>query len=319
MQKGLIREISYDIGPSEGDKDDIFVACASFEDRTTAVVDRFSKGYKITNSFVCKYDERNMTNLRDVNFEKLVTKLGEHSENTFSIICNHHDPLDGVFKFKDICRNKSITIERKNVSIDITTFTKQYILVILKFIESQKPSSIRVFYTEPEDYGVKWAKPLSSGLIDIVSVPSYGGHYYTEKENLLILQLGYEGDRAYGLWERCAPHKTIVLIGRPSFRRSWEGRVQKFNKKLLSKLDSDSIHYIPTLDPFEVGKNLNTIIEGHLGKFNISISPLGPKPQVLGCYLSIKNYPDVQIIYAIPKFHEEEYFSKKVGKVWEYR
>lgn len=159
---------------------------------------------------------------------------------------------------------------------------------------------------------------MSSGTIDIVSVPSFGGHYYTEKENLLVLQLGYEGDRAYGLWEKCAPHKTIVLIGKPSFRKSWEGRVENINGKLLCKLPKDSIQYIPTLDPFEVSKNLDVIIEESSQKYNISISPLGPKPQVLGCYLCVRKYPDVQVIYAIPKYHDEKYFSKKVGKIWEY-
>lgn len=320
MLKGIIKKVSNNnIEPIEGDKDDIFIACVSFEDRTTAIADRFSKKYKIANSFVFKYDEKNMTNLRDVNFEKLKSKIEQHSEKIFPIICNHHDPLDGVFKFRDLLKNNMPVLENKNITIDITTFTKQYILVLLRFIENQKPKSVRVFYAEPEDYAVKWGKPLSSGLIDVVSVPSYGGHYYTEKENLLILQLGYEGDRAYGLWEKCAPHKTIVLIGKPSFKESWEGRVEEFNEKLLSKLPENSKQYIPTLNPFEVSRNLDGLIKKYLGKFNISISPLGPKPQVLGCYLSMRKHREVQIIYAIPKSHEEEYFSKRVGKVWEYR
>jgi hypothetical protein len=319
MLKEILKEISNTIEPIEGDKDDIFITCASFEDRTTAIADRFSKNYKVVNSFVFKYDEKNMTNLRDVNFGKLKSKIEQHSENIFPIICNHHDPLDGVFKIKELLKNNLLTLEDKTVTVDITTFTKQYILVLFKFIESQKTKSVRLFYAEPQDYSVKWKKPLSSGLIDIVSVPSYGGHYYAEKENLLILQLGYEGDRAYGLWEKCAPHKTIVLIGKPSFKETWEGRVEKFNARLLSKLSKDFRYYIATLDPFEVSKNLDNLIKEYSPKFNISISPLGPKPQVLGCYLSVRKYPDVQIIYAIPKSHEEEYFSKKVGKVWEYR
>lgn len=89
-------------------------------------------------------------------------------------------------------------------------------------------------------------------------------------------------------------------------------------KRLISKLPENSVKYIPTLDPFEVGKNLDNLIEQYSQKFNIVISPLGPKPQVIGCYLSVRKHSDVQIIYAIPKFHDEEYFSKRVGKVWEY-
>lgn len=318
MLKGVIKEISNNIRRVEEDKDEVFIMCASFEDRTTAVASKFSEEYKISNSFVFKYDEKNRTNLREQNFEILKNILLKHSEKLYPLICDHYDPLDGIYKFQDLCKSRGIVLESKNITIDVTTFTKQYLLVLLKFIEKQKPKSTRLFYTEPEDYAVKWNKPLSYGLIDIVSVPSYGGHFYVEKENLLILTLGYEGDRAYGIWERVAPHKTIILIGKPSFRDSWEGRVEEFNKRLISKLPEGSINYIPTLDPFEVSKNLDDLIKRYSEKFNISVSPLGPKPQVVGCYLSVRKYPDVQIIYAVPKFHEEEYFSKRVGKIWEY-
>lgn len=319
MLRGIISEVSDNIDLVDGNIDDIFMGCASFEDRTTAVVNRLSPKYKISNSFIFKYSETNRTAIRDQNFESLKNILIRHSENVFPIICDHHSPLDGIFKIRDLSSNRGITLQDRNITIDITTFTKQYLLVLLKFLEQQKPRSIRLFYTEPEDYAVKWNKPLSYGLIDIVSIPSYGGHFYLEKETLLILMLGYEGDRAYGLWERFTPHKTIILIGRPSFRNAWEGRVEEFNKKLISNLPKDSIIYIPTLDPFKVSSKLDYLIESHVEAFNISISSLGPKPQVVGCYLSARKYPDVQIAYAIPKLHEEEYFSKRTGKIWEYR
>lgn len=319
MLKGLMKEVANNIEPINNGKDDVFIVCSSFEERTTAIVERLDERYEMLNSFVFKYDEKNRTNLRDLNYEKIINKLREHSKSIFSIICSHHDPLDGIFKFKNLCKNRSIELQNKNITIDITTFTKQYLLVLLKFIENEKPKSIRLFYTEPEDYAVKWGRPLSSGLIDIISVPTYGGHFYIHKENLLILLLGYEGDRAYAVWERLAPHKTIVLIGKPSFNNSWEGRVEQFNEKLISKLPKEAINYISALNPFEVSKNMDELIDQYSQKFNIVISPLGPKPQAIGCYLSVKKYPDVQIIYSLPKFYEEEYFSKKVGKVWECR
>jgi len=318
MLRGEIKKVTKEIQANPSGGDDIFIVCASFEDRTIAVTERMAENIRVENTIIFKYDEKNRTSYRDINFEKLKNKLLNRSKIIYPIICNHHDPLDGIMKFKDLTEQKKINLENKNVFIDMTTFTKQYILVLFKFIESKKPHSVRIFYAEPQNYAIRWDKPLSSGIIDIISVPAFGGHYYVEKENLLILQLGYEGDRAYGLWEKCAPHKTIILIGKPSYKKTWEGKVEKMNYKLLSKLSKDSIQYISSLDPFKVSSNLDCIIEKYSPKFNIAISPLGPKPQVLGCYLSIKKYPDVQIIYAIPKSHEEIYFSKKIGRIWEY-
>jgi len=319
MLVGVINEISQEIGLLDPNSDEIFIACASFEDRTTAVANKLSTEYLVTNSFVCKYDEKNKGPLRDQNFERLRNLLLRHSNNVLPIICDHHDPLDGIHKFRKICDSKDIPLEGKNISVDITTFTKQYLLVLLKYLGRQKPKSVRLFYTEPEEYAVRWNKPLSYGLIDVVSVPTYGGHSYIDKESLLVLMLGYEGDRAYAIWERLSPHKTIAMIGKPSFRDLWEGRVEKFNHKLLSKLPKDSIQYTHTLDPFQVSRDLDKLIRQHSVKFNIVMSPLGPKPQVIGCYLALKTHPEVQVIYAIPKFHEEEYFSKKAGNIWEYR
>lgn len=319
MLSGLVKEVSGRIKHVADSEDVIFLACASFEARTTAVVDKLEQGYRIGNSFVFKYCEKDRTNLRDSNFVGLTSRLRGFGEKVFPIICDHHDPLDGISKFKKLCENRSIELRSKDITIDMTTFTKQYLLVLLKFIGKQEPASVRLFYAEPEDYGVKWEEPLSYGLIDIVSVPTFGGHFYTEKESLLILLLGYEADRAYAVWERLSPHKTVILIGRPSFRETWEGRVEKINNKLISKLPRNCVHYIPTLDPFEVRRNLDSLIEQYSEKFNVAISPLGPKPQVVGCYLSASRHRDVQIVYAIPKFHNEHYFSKKVGKVWEYR
>jgi len=319
MLQGSIKEISGNINAITGYKDDVFIVCSSFEERTTAVAERMGEKYRVENSFVFKYDEKNRTNLRELNFNKLVNILTQHTDKILPIICDHHDPLDGILKFTKLCNEQSIELKNKNITVDITTFTKQYLLVLLKYLEKQNPRTVRLFYTEPGDYSVKWDKPLSYGIVDIVSVPTYGGRFYLEKENLLILLLGYEGDRAYSIWERFAPHKTIVTIGKPSYKESWEGRVEKFNRRLLSKLPEDCVIYIPTLDPFSMSRKLQKLIEKYSPKFNIAISPLGPKPQVIGCYLAVRNYPDIQIIYGIPKFHEEEYFSKKVGKIWEYR
>ena len=319
MLRGTISQVSSNIHIVDENTDEVFIGCASFEDRTTAVINKLSAEYRVSSSFILKYDEKDRTTLRDQNFEKLRTALIQRSENAFPIICDHHDPLDGISKIRDLFENRKIVLHDKNITVDITTFTKQFLLVLLKFLEKQKPKSIRLFYTEPEDYAVKWDKPLSYGLIDIVSVPSYGGHFYVEKESLLILMLGYEGDRAYGIWERFAPHHTIILIGRPSFKNAWEGRVEEFNRKLVSKLPEKSKKYIPTLDPFEVNRQLDSLIKRFSKSYNISISPLGPKPQVVGCYLSARKNSDIQIIYAIPKLYEEEYFSKRTGKIWEYR
>jgi hypothetical protein len=319
MLTGISREVQETVKPVDNVQDDIFISCASFEKRCRGVVEKFDIKYRALDSFVFRYDAESMTNLRDINFGKMVDIVQRHSGKTSPVICNHHDPLDGVFKFQELLKNSQTELSGKIVTLDVTTFTKQYILVLLKFLENQRPRLVRIFYTEPLDYAAKWKKPLSYGLIEVVSVPSYGGHTYIEKENMLVLLLGYEGDRAYSIWEKLSPHQTIILIGKPSYRDSWEGRVESFNRKLIDKLPKEAVKYVSTLDPFSVCQNLDSLFNEYQSDFNIALSPLGPKPQVIGSYLSLRNHSDVQVLYAIPKYYEEKYFSKEIGRIWEYR
>ena len=315
---GIMKEVRGNILPIGKMKDDVFFVCSSFEERTANVSSMLGTNYRTKRSFIFRYDEQTLTDLRDTNLETLKQILTKHSDITTQVDCDRYNPVEGIYKLQDHCKEHSIQLREANITIDMTTFTKQCLLILLNFIEKQKPKSVRLFYTEPEDYAPRWGKPLTYGLIDITSVPSYGGHHYQEKETFLILFVGYEGNRAYTIWEKLTPHKTLVLIGKPSFKDPWEGRVEELNKKLLSKLSPDSIANVATLNPFEVAKTLSSVIKEYSTGFNIIISPLGPKPQVLGCYLAARKYPDVQIVYAIPKRYEEEYFSRRVGKVWEY-
>ncbi len=319
LLKGIVGEVKNKIQPFEVASDEIFISCASFEARCLAVLQRLDQDYRSRTSFVFKYEGENKTNKRDVNFSRLFKSMEKMSENAIPVICSHYDPLDGIGKFQDLCEKIGLSLSGKSITIDISTFTKQYLLVLLKYIERRNPGPVRLYYTEPAEYAVKWKKPLSYGLVDIVSVPSYGGHTYLEKESLLVLLLGYEGDRAYSIWEKLSPHKTIIMIGKPSYKESWEGRVEEFNRKLISKLPRDAVAYCSSLNPFDVRDGLNKIFAEHREKYNIALSPLGPKPQVVGCYLALSKNDYVQVLYAIPKNYDEKYFSKDSGRIWEYR
>jgi len=298
-------------------QDNIFIVCASFEERTKAIVEKLTTEIKLDAAFIFKFNEKNLTNLREKNFIRQKEILAKHAKYVCPILCDHHNPTDGIKNFRKILADLKIGLNNKKVILDISTFTKQYLFLILKFLDSFKLSQLRIFYTEPFKYAIK-DQPLSFGYIDTVSVPSFGGHIDILKPNLLIVFLGYEGERALALWERFAPHKTIVLIGRPKSEKKWDGRVEKFNKKLINKISSKEKRYISSDNPFKIKQTINKLINRNSSKFNISISVLGPKPQAVGCFLAVKNNPNVQLLYSIPKYHNEIYFSESISTIWEY-
>jgi hypothetical protein len=208
-------------------------------------------------------------------------------------------------------------LENKKISIDITTFTKQYLFLMLTYLYKQKISELRIFYTEPAEYAVG-NQPLSHGYIGTVSIPTFGGHFSVWKENLLILSLGFEGDRAFGIWERFSPHKTILLIGQDKNNNEWNNRVKELNTKLINKVTPDSIKFISSNNPFDFERSLIKILSKNIDAYNIAISTLGPNLQVLGIYLSQIKFPDVQVLYSIPKYHDEYFYSKSISTIWEF-
>jgi hypothetical protein len=314
MFSRIVKEIKSDI---ESIGEEIFIVCASFEDRTLAASQKLASNYKIDISFVFKFSEENKTNQREVNFQKLSNLLSAKSNKVIPIICDHHDPVDGVQSIRNVASQIGIEFHDKIVALDISTFTRQYLFLLLKFLEQERIKAIRIFYSEPKQRAIN-NKPLSFGYIDTVSVPTFGGHFSINKENLLIIFLGLEGARAFSLWEKFSPHKTLLLIGRKMDDPIEHSRVKTFNQKLLDKVNSNCVKYISAKNPFETEILLNKLIEKYISKFNISVSSLGSKPQSVGCYLSLKNYPDVQLLYVIPKGHDEKYYSKDVARIWEF-
>jgi len=294
---------------------DVFIICSSFEERSKALIDLFDKDILFENSIIVNYDESTKTNLRDYNYIYIKKQLNKISNKVHTILCDRHDPLDFLSKLKYIVDKKLINV-KGNLLLDITTFTKQYTLILLKYVDNLTFKSIKICYTEPLYYSKN--TPLSYGRIGINAVPSYGGHYDRTKEKLLMLLLGYEGDRAYGIWERITPNKTIAYIGKPAYSNGIISKVERFNQKLIKKLPKNSIKFLPALDPFEANKRLKKDISCYINEYNISICPLGPKPQIIGLYNALKIYNDVQVIYASPKYYEEQYFSKKIGNIWEF-
>jgi hypothetical protein len=100
------------------------------------------------------------------------------------------------------------------ITVDITTLTKRHLLVILKTLREALPcSTVRLLYT-PGIYGRRVS--LSWGVKSIGIVPFFGGMGGGERgPRVLVLFLGYEGERAWAVWKHVEPDRTIAVIGNP--------------------------------------------------------------------------------------------------------
>lgn len=297
--------------------DDILICCASFEERCLGVLKRFDREYKTRNSFVFYYIEPEEINpeenigLRAENKDNLENGLKKVTEqNIIPLPVERSSAIHGLQVFLKKCTEENISLENVQISIDLSGFSKQYILLLLKILDRFN-NCLRIIYTKPKKYGAHFGKPLSEGVRRILSIPLFEGNIspWIDKD-FLILFLGYEGDRALSIWNEYEPSKTLAFIGKPAFHRFWEVNTLQLNKALLISPTVD-FDFISTSNPFLVRDKLEKVLGKLIHKFkeyNYYIAPLGTKLQTVGVYLFIKNkkYPSPQLIYAIPRKYFKE-------------
>ena len=235
----------------------------------------------------------------------------------FEINCDRNEPLDGMEKLESALRTLGSKQETP-VTIDISTFTKQYLLTLLRRIESLlHPDSVRLLYTEPGIYGKGEFKRLTYGVKDVVVVPEFIGE---EKEGklLLVVFLGYEAHRTLAVIEKYEPDLLIAVVGKPPYYERWDDFSVKAHRFLLSR--PEVVRWeMPTRDPDGVRNGLERISEKFCDEFtNMYVSPSGTKLQTVGIYEFARVHPNARIVYAIPGEYLESYYTVGSGETWAY-
>jgi len=298
-----------------GSADDLFICCASFEERSSAVAWNLFD-YKTCATFMFSFTETDRRGLRQHQRDLIREKMVSRSGMFFDVRCDLGDPVTGVTQFLDLCKTNGIGLTNQAISLDITTFTKQYLLVLLKMLDMiHSGNQIRILYAYPAEYS---PRKLTEGSREIRSVPLWGGQLRQDKQTLLILFLGFERDRAIGVWERYEPQETIAVIGSPAYHEGWERRAAKLNRDVFDLMGVRGAK-LSARDPVDVYQGLENLCKDKWSEFNICIAPFGTKMQTVGIYMFAKDHPDVQLVYSVPQRYFEGYYSKGVGGFQEFR
>jgi hypothetical protein len=321
-----LRAVS-DIKTIEKDRpDDLFMSCISFEERCINVVNHLSESYTARRSLIIRYLAENEVGLRKKHQGIICHNLSPRIENKQSInpeFFDKYNPYSFWYFLEDWFKDFD-SVER--ITIDITTFTKSYLLILLKFLHKRYPkATLRVLYTKgiyPENESLTW------GVKDITILPYFGKSRLEKKNSILVLLLGYEDDRAYSIWEFIDPIKTVAIIADPPTYLGAERPSKKFNEAILAHPDTIK-DKVSAMDPLETKNKLSELYNNNKKDEDLSffIAPLGTKMQVVGVHLFFEEefefnvgVPIAQIIYAYPaKYNEKKYtLDYEKDKVWEF-
>ncbi len=208
--------------------------------------------------------------------------------------------------------------------IDITTFPKNY---ILKFCQELEDYNTVFQYTLGERYLEPTEEEKRVGVSKIVPIDGFEGKIVINGDTLLILILGFEGNRALAFLDEFHSGRILALIGAPSIEiRKENEEDQKYlkearqcNQYLLNNSFVSPIN-VNSLNPFIFCQQLKDIVNSEVkgqDYVNIIIAPIGTKAQTLGLYLYWKYNKNVQILYPIPNRRTK--VALKTGKTFIYQ
>ena len=300
-----------------GTSDDVLICCGSPEERCRGVIDKLSPEYHSKVVFLLRY-----TNHKSEQRENNIRKMTEKLANVGTVLekpIDEYKPIPVLSEIVQQIAKLTENIPNPKISFDISTMIKWHLLILLKGLHlTKKRGILRLLYTEPEDYITDLFQPLSFGIHSIFPIPTYSGIFDFSKNSLLILMLGYEGDRAMAMYEAMDPSDCLLLVADPPYNKGWSGRAQEMNKEIINTVGPSKIRYIHSREPYTVSLQLNELLsKREYAESNHIISPLGTKPQAIGLYMYLtSNPPNTVLMYGSPARNNELFYSRGVGRSW---
>jgi hypothetical protein len=276
----------------------------SYEDRIVESLKRITKLFAIKKAIIFVYDgEKYLCNEAikkwQINREQMRRLLLSSGVIIEEVPCKHDQVIDIPAK---ICT--AIAPDEK-VIIDITGLTKNYIIKIAQTFDLR---DTLFFYTRGGTYRRPTTEEIEVAVDKIIPIDGFEGDVDIDKNDLVVLALGYEGNRALSFLRKFETEPIYALIGSPyteneSINKEFIESAKMANKQLLNVhrvlCYEEPVH---SLDPFLFVNDLEKAIKRHFNieKYNVCLSCLGTKLQTLGLYLYWKRNPRSQILYSVP-------------------
>ena len=205
------------------------------------------------------------------------------------------------------------------VTVDVTTFTKHLLLDLMYYIVYFLPvKTLRVFYTLPERYASPDEGWLSFGIKHIHIPPFYWNDWSSIKDNLLIILLGFEEMRAWSLVDKFSADSNWLFVTNPGSKPKWDKYCEEYNARLLKGMTF--VDRISALNPNDITLILSKYLKKDIiDNYNIFLSPLSTKPQLIGVINFLIKNPNIPInIVTTTVEHNIPYYSRGISDSYEY-
>jgi len=289
---------------------DVFICSASYEERCRSVPDAVADHLHIGRRLVC-FNQKSSAIVAN-NAQYLLERLGG---NAHKVPLEKGSPLTSA---DNLQRALSLTGgDNRDLSylVDITTFTHEALLILLRLLQARvKYSEVVLAYSPAAEYSIglpaeeKW---LSKGITDIRSVLGYPGDSRPSRKSHLIVLVGFESDRAERLLDEYQPH--VISLGFGQDGTATDSRHQPVNRMAFGQLASKISQY----NEFEFScvdvVATERAVARQAAKFadcNVVIAPMNTKLSTVGVAGAAFRNDDIQLCYASPSQYNVEGYSR---------
>lgn len=294
---------------------DVFICSTSFENRCLQIAN-YLDIEQFNTILVCHFNDNYPESNANLSIfqQKFGSKCKVLSLEKDSPLYNYDQIYDHLSK-----------ISFKRVLLDISTFTREMFLIIIKLFNQElfRDKILTLVYNPSDKYSNVpkddidnlW---LSKGVKEIRTVIGYAGDLSPIKDTLLIVLVGFEAERSQVLIDNFEAEN--LYIGKAPKEESANAEIANINDINFQKLLRNNPH----AHTFEFSckdlnfsiEKINAIIEPNLESYNIIISPMCNKLSTLAAAAVTYKHSEVQICYASANLYNTIAYSNPINCVY---
>jgi len=286
---------------------DIFIASASYEDRCLSIIKNLEENI---------FFKHKIVSLSTPHKDLIQFNLSFFQEKGFKIVeVDNGDQIGTMSKLLVSIIEATIENEDSSILVDITTFTRQTLLILLRLLRNNltKKNQIHFLYAPAKEYSVglsfkeKW---LTKGISQVNSVIGYSGIIRPSQPYHLIILIGFEVERASSLIDAYEPSK--ITIGYAKKIDSLSDEDYNLNKEkcleLLNEYPNANYFEFSCVQINECKADILNQVEKY-SKHNVIISPMNNKISTVACAFAAFENEEIQVAIAIPSTYNHENYS----------
>jgi hypothetical protein len=266
---------------------DLVIATSGYELRSVHVAkkinDRLKNAVKICCSFSC-----NKENSASKNNDKIFRSLGYqlfsgNGDDDFFIERVLTDITIALFDKKEV-----------NVLIDYSSMTRLWYASVLRFFyfnEIKIPVNLYFCYSF-----AKFQPPsnLQVRNIHVSPIDGFSNFSIPDKPTTLIIGMGYEAERAYGLKEYFDA-ETFLFYNDSTLGKEYSQKVENTNYALINSIPRENVYKYPINNMEFLERTLHGLCKSLISRSRVIIAPCGPKPFTLISLLVSLRLPGVDV------------------------